>query len=244
MRPFDGAVLLDRPDPCADLLAEMGDRNLVRVMKYEAHRPDPHGPIVHREIEVPSLDVQALLPSLFAYDTLRKLHGEQPKYVEEALRLYGAQFVDAGFNLRTNVGADFVYNNLSGTSVAVADTLALSNNNLAAAATDTSATLPWSTAQAADAAISGTTGEWTALGLTRKVATTNSHSAGATTYTLAATWTASATVTGTSKIGLFAGAAKASQSSGATNILVLVNTFTATTLANGDQLTVTWTITI
>lgn len=232
-------------DPIAALLEEVGSRNLVRVMKFESVRPVKGARPMRRQIEVPSLDIQAMLPSLFAHDTLRKLAGKEPIYGKEALRLMGGEFVAAGFNLRTNVGADFVYNNLSGTSVAVADTMALSNNTLAVNATDTETTLPWSTAQATDAAAAGTTGEWTALGMARKVATTNSHSAGATTYTLAATWTASSTVTATSKIGLFAGSTKATaQSSATTNILVLANTFTATTLANGDQLTVTWTITI
>ena len=74
-----------------------------------------------------------------------------------------------------------------------------------------------------------------------KVATTNTHTGSATTYVLAATWTATATVTATSKIGLIGGTGKATQGTGT---LVLANTFTATTLANGDALTVTWTITI
>lgn len=233
-------------DGIGALLDEVGDRNLVRVFKREAIRPDTGGRTIHRSpVLIPSIDVQALLPSLFAHDTLRKLAGLNPIYTGEALRLFGSEFLDAGFNLRTNVGADFTYNNLSGTSVAVADTLALSNNTLTAAVTDTSATLPWSTAQPTNAAASGTTGEWTGLGLTRKVATTNTHTTSATTYSLAATWTgATGASTGTAKIGLFGGAGKASQTSGGTNILVLVNTFTATDLQIGDQLTVTWTITI
>jgi hypothetical protein len=228
------------------MLDEIGDRNVVRVMKVAALRPDPHARTIHRIVQDElGGKGQALLPSLFAADTLRALSGRKPIYVDQALRLTRQQYIDAGFNLRTNVGADFTYNQLSGTSVAVADTLALSNNTLAAAVGDTSATLPWSTAQAANAAASGTTGEWTALGLARKAATTNTHTASATTYTLAATWTgATGASTGTSKIGLFGGAGKASQTNGATNILCLVNTFTATDLQVGDQLTVTWTITI
>lgn len=234
--------MLDTLEPIAALLAEVGDRNLVTVMKYEAIRPNPTGKTIHRKIEIPSIETQALLPSLRAQDVLRVLHGKKAIYLDKALAEYGAQFVDAAFNLRVNTGIDYVYNQLSGTAVVIADTLAISNNTLAVTATDTaSGTLPWSTAQAVDVAAGTGTGEWSALGLARKVATTNSHTSAATTYTLAATWTATGTATATSKIGLLGGTGKATIASGT---LVLANTFTATTLANGDQLTVTWTITI
>jgi hypothetical protein len=237
--------MIETLDPVAALLDEVGERNLVTVTKYEAIRPDRFKRAIRRRIEIPSIETQALLPALRAQDVLRSLAGKPPIYLREALRsiggLYDGRLVAAGYNLRVNSGIDFVYNQLSGTSVAVADTLALSNNTLAVSATDTNATLPWSTAQGTNAAASGTTGEWTALGLARKVATTNTHTAAATTYTLAATWTASGTATGTQKIGLFGGTGKATQGSG---VLVLANTFTATDLATNDQITVTWTITI
>jgi hypothetical protein len=234
-------------DPVQALLDEVAGGNVVRVFKSEITRPNPRARSIHKApVEIPSLETQAMLPGLFAHDTLRHLAGKKPIYAGEMLRLFGQQYLDAGFNLRTNVGADFTYNQLSGTSVAVADTMALSNNTGTPAATDTAATLPWSTAQSTAAAGSGTTGEWTALGLARKVATTNTHSAGATTYTLAATWTgATSATTGTRWVGLFGGSTKATaQSAAATNILCIENTFTNADLQVGDTLTVTWTITI
>jgi hypothetical protein len=226
-----------------DLADEVLGRNHVTVQKFAATRE--RGRLIRRLVaEHTGEHAQATIPGLALADKIRVLRGEKPIYLPELLRRGGGELIAVAFNLRTNVGIDFVYGQLSGTSVLVADTLALSNNTLAVAAADTSATLPWSTAQATDVAAGTGTGEWTGLGLTRKVATTNSHTGSATTYSLAATWTATAASTATSKIGLFGGALKASQSSGATDILVLANTFTATTLATNDQLTVTWTITI
>lgn len=229
-------------DEVCDLLDEVAAKNTVRIAKFEAHtlRGFTRRLQVFEEETQPRGGVASLLHA----DHLRVVAGRKPIFWPEMVRRLGGEPVAFLKNLRTDVGTNFVYGQLSGTSVSVADTLALSNNTLAPATADTSATLPWSTAQPANAAAAVTTGEWTGLGLTRKVATTNTHSAGAATYVLAATWTASATSTATSKIGLFGGAAKASQTSGGTNILVLVNTFTTTDLANLDQLTVTWTVSV
>lgn len=245
--------MIDELAPVAqDLLDEVLSKNHVTVQKWEASVE--RGRVVRRLVAEMKGRATPTIAALHEQDKYRMLQGRPAVYWPELLRRLGldpraAILVDAAhsvsMNLRTNVGADFVYNNLFGTQVAISDTIALSNNTLGVANTDTETTLPWSTAQSSNAAASGTTGEWTALGLARKVATTNTHTAGSATVTLAATWTATGTATGTSKAGLFGGSTKATaQSSAATNILVLANTFTATDLVLNDQLTLTWTITI
>ena len=70
------------------------------------------------------------------------------------------------------------------------------------------------------------------------------HTANATSYTASATWTATGTSTSSQMAGLFGGAGKTAQGSGATNILFLENTFTATSLVTNDQLSLTWTVNI
>lgn len=223
-----------------DLRDEIQSKNTVRIAVFRAKTIAG----IMRRVQEDELvgHGHASVASLLHADHLRVIAGKRPIYWPKLIRELGGDPLAFATNLRVNDGIDFVYNQLSGTSVAVADTLALSNNTLAVTATDhATSTLPWSTAQATDVAAGTGTGEWTALGLARKVATTNSHTASATTYSLAATWTATATVTATSKIGLLGGTGKATQGTG---VLVLANTFTATTLANGDALTVTWTITI
>jgi hypothetical protein len=71
------------------------------------------------------------------------------------------------------------------------------------------------------------------------------HTVSVASYTLSATWTASGAVTALTKAGVFGGATKTTQAgAAATNLLFLVNTFTATSLANLDQLSLTWTVTI
>lgn len=229
-----------------DLVAEVLDRNHVTVQKWEA--TVERGRLVRRLVAEMDAVSTATVHALHQHDKWRLLTGRKAVYWPELMRRLGAgtsmeAALSTTANLRTNAGADFVYGNLFGTQAAVADYIALSNNTLSVNATDTSSTLPWSTAQGTNAAASGTTGEWTALGMTRKQATTNTHSAGSSSVSLAATWTASATVTGTSKAGLFGGSAKTAQGT-TNNILVLANTFTATDLASGDQLTLTWSITI
>jgi hypothetical protein len=233
-------------NPIADLLEELGSKNHVRVVKYEAVRPDPRGRTIRRKVLDELADERvALTPALVLHDSLRMLAGRKPIYLREALRRLGGRLMDVSPNLRTTAGIDYAANSLGSTAQpAQADYIGLSNNTVAVAAADTAATLPWNTSQAVDGAASGTTGEWTALGLARKQAT-YAHTAGAASYTLSATWTATATVTATSKAGLFGGSTKATQgSAAATNLLFLENTFTATTLATNDQLSLTWTVNI
>ncbi len=84
------------------------------------------------------------------------------------------------------------------------------------------------------------TGEETANGLQRKLATF-AHTPGATTFTLAVTYTAGATFTAEHKCGLFTGGYGASGG----GILVADTTLNAdATLASGDTLTCTWTWTL
>jgi hypothetical protein len=233
------------PTKLEGLIDEMSAKNHVRVVKYEA-RSRPFTRTIHKRVMDEISHETKLCGGLHGIcyaDSLRKLAGVKPIYLDEAIRLLGGSLRDISPNLRTNVGIDFVANNLGGTSVAVADWIALSNNTLSIAATDTSNTLPWSTAQATDAAASGTTGEYTALGVARAVAT-YAHTTSATSYTQTKTWTATGTVTALTKAGLFGGAAKTAQGNGATNILFLANTFTSTSLVNTDQLSLTWTVNI
>jgi hypothetical protein len=175
---------------------------------------------------------------------LRALKGLKPIFVDKAFDRLGGQWIGAFANLRTTVGADYTANALgSTTQPSQADYIALSNNTFTPASGDSSSTTPWSTSQATDTAPTGSTGEWTGLGLTRKQAT-YAHTGGTATYTMSATWTATGTSTSTRAAGLFGGAAKTAQGTGATNILFLENTFTATTLATSDQLSLTWTVTV
>jgi hypothetical protein len=82
------------------------------------------------------------------------------------------------------------------------------------------------------------TSEITTNGLARK-AGTYAHTPGATSYTVAATWTASGTHTAVHKAGLFTGGP------GLGGVMAFVSNLNAdATLASGDQLTVTWTVNI
>jgi hypothetical protein len=229
----------------SDLLQEINARNHVRVMVRRATRGATG--IRHKQVMDELYGTTSCPPTLALADHLRMLQGKKPIYLREALRrMGGIRLVAVAPNLRTNVGINFCAANLAGTDggqVAQADYIALSNNTITPAAADTSATSPWSTAQATDTAPSGSTGEWTGLGLTRAIATM-AHTANATSYTAAKTFTATSASTSSRVAGLFGGAARTAQSSGATNILFLESTFTATSLATNDQLALTWTINI
>lgn len=230
----------------SDLLEEVRQKNHVRVVKYEAVRPGKFAALRHRKVfDEISTEGVALGPALVLHDSLRMLAGRKPIYLREALRRLGGSLVGVAPNLRTTVGIDYTANALGSTSQpSQADNIGLSNNTATAVVGDTAASLPWSTAQATDVAAGGTTGEWTALGLARKQAT-YAHSNGVSSYSLAATWTATGTATASSKAGLFGGSTKATQGSSATtNILYLENTFTSTTLNTSDQLSLTWTVNV
>lgn len=240
-----GAVVLEQVPALQDMLDEVADKrkNHVRVVVYRAVRGAAG--IRHKRVLDEMADTTTATPAaLVLYDSLRELKGLKPIFVKEAFRRLGGEWVGAFPNLRTTVGADYTANALGSTSQpSQADYIGLSNNTFTPAAGDTSASAPWSSAQAVDAAAGGTTGEWTGLGLTRKQAT-YAHTGSTATYTMAATWTATGASTSTRAAGLFGGAAKTAQGTGATNILYLENTFTATSLVTSDQLSLTWTVTV
>jgi hypothetical protein len=233
---------VERATAIGDLLEEFADKNHVRVVKFEALKQ--HGRIAMREVSNELAKIGMLPPSLMLADAARMLAGRKPIYMAEAFRRFGGDLVSVTPNGRVNTGIDFCAAVLGGTQVAQADWIALSNNTTATGATDSSNTLPWSSAQAADAAAGGTTGEYTALGVARKNAT-YAHTTGVTSYTQSATWTASGTVTSLQKAGMFGGAGKTAQGTAtAIDNLFVENTFTATSLANLDQLSLVWTVNI
>ncbi len=231
--------------PLDDLLAELdAKRNHVRAVVYRACTIK--GSHVYRKRVLDELTpAKAVgIPTLAFADHLRILRGEKPVYLKEALRRIGGLLLSVTPNLRTTVGINYIAGTLWGTDAgqeAIADWIAISNNTSAPAAGDSSSTAPWSTGVATDGAAGTGRGEWTGLGLTRKLATL-AHTAAATSLTSSATWTATGTSTSSQMAGMFGGAAKTAQGSGATNRLVLENTFTATSLVTNDQLSLTWTV--
>jgi hypothetical protein len=229
----------------SDLLDEVNAKNHVRVTVYRAKR-GPTG-IRRRRVLDELRGTTSCPPALALADHLRILQGRKPIYLREALkRMGGIELVAVTANLRTNVGINFCAANLAATDggqVLQADYIALSNNTNAPAAGDSSATTQWATGVATDGAAGSGRGEWTGLGLTRALATM-AHTSNATSYTASKTFTASGASTSTQLAGLFGGAGRTAQSSGATNILFLENTFTATSLATNDQLALTWTVNI
>lgn len=231
------------PAKVQDLLDEVGEKNVVRVVKhtYNVSKKRTH---YNSELVSEGSSV-AGIPHLVKHDQLRMLSGKKPIYLQEAFkRNSGGTLQSVGSNLRTNVGIDFVADTLGGVQKLMADWIALSNNTTAANATHSSSTVPWSSNQAADAAASGTTGEFTAVGVARKLAT-YAHTTAVASYTQAATWTATGTVTSLIVAGLFGGTAKtAFNASNAQNTLFVMSAFTSTSLVNNDQLTLTWTINI
>lgn len=129
-------------------------------------------------------------------------------------------------NLGTDVGEDLLhrqmYINVAADSSGFgANQIALSTNSGGASAAHTSVA-----------------GEITTGGLARAVADTKTHAGGTNTSTIEHVFTASATHTNVQLTGLLNNTVASGSS-----ILVHENTFTATTLASGDELQVTWTIT-
>jgi hypothetical protein len=130
-------------------------------------------------------------------------------------------------NLITNAGKDFISAQI-GSSVAAggsapgstgANFIALSSDTTAPAATDTTLT-----------------GEVTDVNGLARAQGTYSHTAGQATFTISKTFSATGTYTNVQKAGLFT-----ASSSGT---MMAENTFSPVSLANGDQLTITWTITL
>jgi hypothetical protein len=118
-------------------------------------------------------------------------------------------------NLRTNAGATWQEGQMAGTPGAACTYIALSNASITPNATDTTLS-----------------GEITSNGLARTLGTA-SYTAGATSYTVKNTFTATASQAAQAT-GLFT-----ASSSGT---MCFENTFTQVSLNSGDTLTVTWTI--
>lgn len=229
---------------CAPLLAEIGAKNHVRVI---LHRPRvlgkrwswDAGELVGDGIGY------SLLPDLVRMDSVRMLAGRKPMFLAEAMRVTGGELRSVTPNLRTTVGIDYLASSLgdaSGSRAAVAQYIALTNNTSAPALADTATTttagsLDWGTAQATDGAASNSRGEYTALGVARAAAV-YAHTTGVTSYTQTKQFTATGTCTNLQACGLFN-----SPTQGAGTLFV-ENTFTATSLTNGLQLTIAWTINI
>jgi hypothetical protein len=238
-----------------DLIGEIGQKNRVRVT---VHRALPkgqgrtwawsRGEVVSDITGVGKSsegEMLPLLPHLVMMDELRMLVGKRPQFLPEAMRRTGGEFISVTPNLRTTVGIDYVASALgdsSGSRAAVAQYIALTNNTSAPAVGDTSATttagsLDWGTASATDAAASNSRGEYTALGVARALAA-YAHTGGTANYTMSKTFTATGTVTALQACGLFNNSAQAA------GTLFVENTFTATSLATNDQLTIQWTVSI
>jgi hypothetical protein len=118
-------------------------------------------------------------------------------------------------NLRTNAGATWQEGQMAGTPAAVCTYIALTNTAITPNATDT--------------ALSG---EITSNGLARTLGTA-SYTAGATSYTVKNTFTATASQAAQAT-GLF--------NASSSGTMCFENTFTQVTLNANDTLTVTWTI--
>jgi hypothetical protein len=122
-------------------------------------------------------------------------------------------------NLITNAGKDFIAVQLgqtSGLGTNGANYIALSDDIAAPNAADTTLT-----------------GEISTNGLTRAQGL-YAHTAGTDNWTISKTFTATGTVNNVQKAGLF--------TLGAVGTMMAENTFASVNLANGDQLTITWTI--
>jgi hypothetical protein len=129
----------------------------------------------------------------------------------------GTIFLDVtGHNLRTNAGINWQEGQMAGTTAAVCTYIALTNTAITPNATDTSLS-----------------GEITANGLSRALGTVT-HTSNATSYTLANTFTAT---------GTQAAQAAAILNASSSGTMCFENTFTQASLASGDTLAVTWSIT-
>jgi len=246
-------VLLDAlPDHAvAALLDPLEEKNRVRVsVTRREHKP--HTRAVHNvRVEEVGGAVHLTREMLAVADEVRALKGEPMIYLPEAYRLGGMELLDVAPNTRVDVGVAYVKDSLGNNASrpAVAQYIALSNNsnpaNQGAVTTHTNATTPlWGTADTTDCAAATTRGEINYAGLNRGNATggpaaTYAGGATATTnYTMTRTWTATGAVTGVQVCGMF------NSSTTSAGTLFLESTFTATTLASGDQLTLTWTVNV
>jgi hypothetical protein len=202
------------------LLDEIGERNTVRVTKHAAVRLGPRGQHIYRRVFDEISAARLTAAALLRLDELRIANGARPRYLAELTRLCGGDLISVTANLRTTAGIDYVADSLGKTASrpSVAEYIAVTESATAPAVGDTTLA-----------------GEITTNGLQRALAT-YAHSAGATTYTMAKTFTAAGAFTAVQKAGLFNAAAAGT--------LFVENTFTPTALSSGDQLTLTWSLSI
>lgn len=223
------------------LLHDLGEKNTVRVFLRRAQSNNVE--LLH-DTKTDFKHLAATPASLLNYDRLRVGHGLKPLYTQHIYAEMGYDLRGFAPNLRTDVGTDFcaVQLGAGASATAVAKYIGLSNNTNAASAantaTNTTATrICWGTNASTDAAASTSRGEYTFGGVTRTLAT-YAHTTSATNFTQTKAFTASTTLTALQAAGLF------DTTTQNTGTLVCENLFTATTLANGDQLTVAWTLNI
>jgi hypothetical protein len=135
----------------------------------------------------------------------------------------------------TNAGRNFIAEELGGTATTNKATfIGLSSNSKATAQTDT----------CISTTDGGTTSaEITSGGLAR-TSGSYSHTANTDNWTISNTFTASASHTGVQRAGLFTAAVGGADTCAGDDdgTMVAGNSFSSVNLANGDQLTITWTI--
>lgn len=132
-------------------------------------------------------------------------------------------------NVITNAGKDFISAQLGSTSAAT------NGANFIALSSDTGGF---------DAAHTALASEITASGLGRSQGD-YAHTPGQNTFTVTETFTATGTVNNVQLAGLFTAAVTGTPGAGGDDgVMMAENTFTSVSLANGDQLTITWTITL
>ncbi|MGI0019187.1 MAG: hypothetical protein ACREAY_01810 [Nitrososphaera sp.] len=133
-------------------------------------------------------------------------------------------------NLITNAGKDFISAQIGSTTPA--------GNGANFIALTTTAVTP----AAGDTALAG---EITSGGLSRGTAGTYAHTNGQSTFTVTKQFSATATHTNVQSAGLFTAAVTGTPGAGGDDgTMMAENTFSSVTLQNGDQLTITWTITL
>lgn len=142
-------------------------------------------------------------------------------------------------NLITNAGKDFISTQLGSTAPGAngANWIGLSTNTKAPSALDTCISTTDGGTTSAEIDTGG--------GLDRLQAT-YAHTAGTNTYTETRLFTADATYTSVQKAGLFTANVGGANTclGGDDGTMMAENTFTPVTLNSGDQLTITWTITL
>ncbi len=220
-----------------DLLSEVDDKNYVRVVVSRASRPDRFARAIKRVSMDDQFESRSHTPMLAKMDEMRALVGLKPIWVPELFRRMGSELVAIAPNIRPTVGVDYTADSLGKTASrpAVAEYIAFSQNAGGTSASHAAGTAPWNATNTADA---DATKSELAFGGGSKGIATYAHTTTVTSYTMTRSFTATATITAIQLAGLF------NNSAANTGILFLESTFTSTTLATNDSLTLTWTVNI